>query len=1607
MKPIALFVFSLAAAAAATLAAQDPPTPDDLPQDEAGLLEHAQGLLYEGQPERAEQACRRFIERFPKSARLAEAHGLLCDALGDQGRDVDARAIIADFVEKHPTDPGVWNMRARLAWWHQHQSRADEARKLWLQIAREAPDLDDRTNAIKQMWQIDRKGLIVAAGKSFDAGQDIKLESNIHGFDKISFRVQRIACDTLARAIESGSPDIGKALVAMRTEKRTLVKEWTREYEKKGEYSHGIEFPGGEPGLYVLEATHDGFTIPVPVYVTRYALITKVGRDKLVVFAQERATGKPVAGMKIRTLNPKAPVGGETDANGLLVVTGYKGGAVFGSRDGDVVASGTWGVDLLESQPVVYFTTDRPIYRPNDTVRFKVVHRQLVGETHTISAGLKAVVVIEDPRDNVVHRQTVTLDAFGTASGSFALGDEPPLGRYRLKLRPEGNRQRTAGWQYHWWSDELSPVDGRFNVEEYRKPEYKVAVSFKDVRVLQGEPLTATIQADYYFGSPVADAEIEWTAHRAPDWSWAWWDWYYEWYEDENYLADRWIGSEETNGKGRTDKDGRLVVTFASQKHAEDSVYTVTATATDLSRRQVTGAGTAKAVRSDIALTAAPTRWVQRAGERVTLKIRATAGDAPARDTDVTLKVNRRSWKKDEPQDAAVFEGSTKTDANGLAEISFVPVEAGYLRAVASAKDARGNETTAEAWVWVASDAWEGSGGGTETVEILPDKKTYKPGDTASVLITTTQKNLTCLVTLESRSIYHQEVVRFKGHAKLVELKLDRPEYAPTVHVCVTAIRGDDTLQSSRALIVDPTNRFIAVKVTSEKGDYRPREKTRYTIETTGADGKPVSADVELGVVDEAIYAVQPEHAKDIRRHFVPKRWNEVATYSSLNYSTWGSGAFPLGDNILRVEEGAMQSLEQAKGTPLTGAVFEEGGHAATETRSRFADTMTWVANVRTDERGRAVVEADVPDNLTSWRATARASTLDMRFGQGVSNAVSRKNVIVRLQMPRFLTQNDETTVTAIAHNYLAVEKEFKVVLEAAGLEVAGAREASVKLAPNGQRRFDWKARAKAPGTATVTVKLLSDVESDAMQLPVPIQPHGTPHWTSFAGFVEGRAEQKFTIPADGPSAVTLVLSPTHAASVLDALDYLAGYPYGCVEQTMSRFLPCVIVAETIGRLGLEKPELLKELPKMVAAGLQRLANFQHDDGGWGWWQHDKSAPHMTAHVMVGLAVARGAGFAVEDRVFKEGVNALRAHLADEKTADASARASLLYALSLCGQKDDAARGKLLEEAERLETYARALLALVLHRDGRADDAKRVLALVDKARDGGSWKGEGDGWFDHPVEIAAAALRAYVAIDPKHAAVPRGIAWLSSMREGRQWASTKQTALVVQALCEHLVASGEREPDMTLTLSLNGARVMRERVTKETWQKFQRVRTLSAAAGENTVVLEKEGSGTPMWSLYVKTWTVGEGLAASQGGLRVSRRYGRVTHAGDKRMVEPLEDGAAVKSGDEIEVTLTVTADRTYEHLMLEDPLPSGFEPVREYWDPWSAWENWYARKEFRDERVCAAMTEIPRGDHVVRYSMRAETPGDLHVLPARVWSMYHAQIGGNSAESRIKVIDR
>src|SRR5262249_29766893 len=461
--------------------------------------------------------------------------------------------------------------------------------------------------------------------------------------------------------------------------------------------------------------------------------------------------------------------------------------------------------------------------------------------------------------------------------------------------------------------------------------------------------------------------------------------------------------------------------------------------------------------------------------------------------------------------------------------------------------------------------------------------------------------------------------------------------------------------------------------------------------------------------------------------------------------------------------------------------------------RKDFKDTAFWKPDVVTGADGKATVKFELPENLTTWRATARAVTGDLRVGSIVSRVLARKNLILRPEIPRFMTEGDVVTVSGIVHNYLNTDKAVQINLEVKGATLLDAPQQTVTITKDGEQRVDWRITASQLGETTLTAYARTNEESDAVELKLPVVPQGLKRTIgAAAAMTEETAERTFTLdmPANANSqarTLRIEAAPSIAGAMFGALDYLTGYPYGCVEQTMSSFLPNVIVAQTLKDVKTASIKASNDLNTKVQRGLDRLYGFQHDDGGWGWWKDDKTDPFMTAYVVDGLTLARRAGYAVHGDAINRGRESVKKQLdagklENGKPIDPESRAYLVYALNVSDDKPNAAEARyvndLFAKRAELQPYGRALLALALK--SRGDDNRARQVVSDLEREGrvtdfdAHWESIRrpmlDFSEDDDLEATALAVKALARINPQSALLAKAARWLvANRRNGYYW----------------------------------------------------------------------------------------------------------------------------------------------------------------------------------------------------------------------------------------------
>ncbi len=788
-----------------------------------------------------------------------------------------------------------------------------------------------------------------------------------------------------------------------------------------------------QKGLFLVEVAHQDLRAYTLLMVTELALVSKTAPGQVFLYVADRRSGAPVSGSSAVIFNNHQELArGKTDDSGVFQ-TSFKDikveDSIMVAQAGqDVVATSVepfFFYDSSATEYVGYIYTDRPVYRPTHEVNFKGIVRARRGGQYTLDIPSPITVEVTDPTQRVVYQQKLGLSRFGSFNGKLTLSPLAALGMYQI-IGHIGDKS----------------VYGNFEVKEYKKPEFEVTVAMDKARYLQGEPIQTTISARYYFGAPVANGRVKYSVYRSryffPYWQILWGTDEYEGEEGEGGYSQDYFGQEISQGTSQLDAEGVLRASIPTEinPQGQDYRYRIEAHVTDASNREIMGGRAVLATFSSIVVLLETDRYVYKPGDQAVITVRTLDYDSHPVSTGVQLAFEGHQHWNDRRALSHFSVAEVSTDSNGSAQYTYTVPSVPWLTVRASTTYQQRRPATFESNLWVAGASYGEVEVQYRRVEIYPDKRSYKPGETAHLLIVTHEPGARVLVTTEGQQVYSYALHEATTDSLTVDIPIEE-RYEPNFFVGVTFLKNEQLFESTKNISVPAAEKVLKVTVETDKAQYRPNDKVTYALTTQDEQGHPVSAEVSLGVVDEAIYAIQPDTVLPPEKTFYAKQWNKVFTQFSTTYWFMGySGKQKMQLSFLR---------------PATRfADFKNPGQMVQPTvRKYFPDTMAWLPAVVTDSAGKAQASFSFPDSLTTWRATVRAVTRDTLVGQITSKVITRKNLILRLETPRFLTQGDTAIVSAIVHNYLQSDKAAQVSLEAEGVELASPAKSSVNIPQN------------------------------------------------------------------------------------------------------------------------------------------------------------------------------------------------------------------------------------------------------------------------------------------------------------------------------------------------------------------------------------------------------------------------------------------------------------------------------------------------------------------------------------------------------------------------------
>ncbi|HEX8336840.1 MAG TPA: DUF6049 family protein, partial [Pyrinomonadaceae bacterium] len=1127
------------------------------------------------------------------------------------------------------------------------------------------------------------------------------------------------------------------------------------------------------------------------VQVTGIGLDAFADREELVGWASSLADGRPLEGveMSLGASGRKATTG--RDGVARLPFEASSSGVLL-ARRGDETAflpehsdwwnnSTSWTRQAFADELRWFVFDDRKMYRPGEEVSLKGWLRRVgSGKAGDVGAPPGAVETVgytlRDSRNNEILKGTARVNALGGFDTKFKLPGTMNLGGASLSFQAAG---WTAG---HPGRDHFHQIQ----VQEFRRPEFEVSAKVAGGPHFVGGHAQATVQANYFAGGGLPDSEVNWRVTAAPavytppnrgDYVFGRWTPWWESYGSFHGTAGR---ENAQTFQGRTDASGKhtLRIDFDSANPPQPSNVSAQATVMDVNRQAWTSDTTMLVHPSDLYVGLRSERLFVQQGQP--LVVETIVSDLDGRlvaGREVRMRAALLEWKylkgqwqlslSKEPEECTVKSGSEAV------RCTFRPKAGGTYRVTARVYDDRERPNESELTLWVA-------GGKTpprrevsqERVELIPDRKEYRPGDVAEILVQAPFTPAEGIMTLRRSGLVRTERFSMDGPSHTLRVPVEEG-FTPNVYVQVDLVgaaaragadgQADEKLpkrpafaSGSTNLSVPPLARKLLVTAMPRDRTLEPGGETTVVVEVKDAAGRPVAGgELAVVVVDESVLSLTGYKVADPLAVFYAQRGADVADYhlrkdilladpGKLQLMQDGSGAGRAGMaqesvSVVSADNTSVQTRQVSNLPAAAPSARRDAGtlgklqseesepQAAIRMRENFNALAVFAPSLPTDAQGRAEVRVKVPDNLTRYRVTAVSVAGGKQFGSGESSITARQPLMVRASAPRFLNFGDRFELPVVLQNQTDAAVEVDVAVRAANAELTDGAGRRVRVPANDRVEVRFPVSASAAGTARFQVGAVSGRHTDASQFELPVWTPATTE--AFATY--GELDQGGTVvqPVKAPPDVfrqfgglDVQTSSTQLQALTDAVLYLVAYPYECSEQLASRVLAVAALRDVLTAFKAKDMPSPEEMERAVARDIKRLQGLQNGDGGFAFWRRgDESWPYVSIHVAHALARAKSKGYDVPSPMLDRSRDYLRnveSRIPRRYGRDArnSLVAYALYTRALSGDRDPARARRLIAEngLDKLQLEAVGWLLTVLSGDrASAAEVAAIRRLLD------------------------------------------------------------------------------------------------------------------------------------------------------------------------------------------------------------------------------------------------------------------------------------------------------
>lgn len=1327
--------------------------------------------------------------------------------------------------------------------------------------------------------------------------------------------------------------------------------------------------------------------------------------------------------------------------------------------------------------PVAFVWLDRSLYRPGDRIEWKGFVRESsargleLAKLSEVQATLRCASAPE-----IELSAEATLGSLGNGHGHFVLPKNAPTGTYILELC-EPKR-----------GDEEGRVLGStpLGVEAYRAPRFEAKVAVEPKRILSGSTATAEGSFRYFSGGGVGAMPVRWFL-SLEDAYWAPPGWEEFTFRDDPPMRERPADAAalrrlrdgraggngpriQKEGTATLDRDGKIRLPLAIELPPEggDARAVIEMGARDLSDQSAFARTSALVLRGPlrVGLRAVPrpdgrARTNQLTWEWVVVD---TAG-VPQTGVAVVSEFYRNEWKtarvrrvgglfdyENFPFDS-LLAIHTWTSTGEPERITLEAPKAGTYRMRVMVAGPRKDMIAAANTQWLAGpEVSEVERPNTWWIRIEPDQLKYEGSDTARVVIPAPVGGAEALVTLRSGELLRARRISLSGTPK-IEIPLGG--LAPPDAVITATLVGQDRVPVAPGegprrylpyhargncwLDIGRSRWEASIEVRPRETAVAPGDTLEVELVFTDPKGAPLAGEVALSVVDEAVLALTGDPPPDpLGALFRPR----------------SSGTI---DDDLRSELRLSPSTEKGKESP-GGDGSERSGWP---TRATFRATAYWNPSIVIPASGRASVRIPMPDDLTRYRLRAVASSVNQRFAVGDAHVRVERPLEVEAAAPRFTRPGDRFTLGAVVRNRADRPLEVGVTLLVSGAKIEGSAKSTQRVSPGDVWRADFRLRADATGPIGYTISATAEGGRvvDRVQRSIPIHvPRFRETEISF-GRARGQATEEIdlTRPGDDDGRFTIQISPTLLGELGLVVDYLTGYPHGCLEQIDSQLLGWIARRTLADRLP-EDSLSIPEVEARIQRGLDRLGQHRIYDGFslWANGGEGEAHPYLNAYTLWVLLRARASGLAVPDGLLTASAEAVASDLQrmneNPARSDRDLRAYLTW-IALEAQlaeplPNESELEQLFVKTDSLGTAGRLCLALAYdayERAGRGEtraradlfkrqiDAK-VNALVTSAAEGldlaaqsASLEERHPGWglayASTGDQIRASSLAAILLARrmPNHPLLPLVTRWLLDQRVHGRWSNTHENAWALTALSDYARGAEQLELPLQARVILGARKTegvqftsgkLRPLLLEYSASELRAIRRTDETRPILPIKIETDGRSAVFYGLRLDRSFSGLDLPAREEGLVLAREY--VSRTGTP--IQKLRRGEPTL----VHLALVVPHDRQW--LVLEDPLPAGLEAVNLNFRTSSRYlySNQpdeqvgasggsstslpVSHRQLLDDRARFYCDHVPAGVYHLYYPVSPTVAGTFRTPGARVELMYSPEVYGLSPATEIVV---